>query len=76
MFGPSGVSMGHMTAVMAVMHVADVEVGALAAEAAGAQGGQCGACASARPEGCLIHELGQRRDSEEFLDGPPSQGGC
>ncbi len=53
---------------MAVVDVSDIEGSALTAQAAGAEGGQAALVRQLCQRVVLIHELGQRRGAEEFLD--------
>ena len=66
MFGPSGVSMGHI-AVVRVMYVAHLEAGAVPRKASGAEGVES-ALVRKPGEGIhLIHELRKLGGAEESL---------
>ena len=76
MFGPSGVSIGHMRAVVGVVHVANLEAGAVTGQTAGAQGRQTALMGQFRQRVGLIHKLRQRRGAEELLDSRQQPDGC
>ena len=60
---------GAHTAVVAVVNVADFETCAVTAQTAGAQSRQTALVGQLSQGVVLIHELGQRRRTEELLDG-------
>ena len=60
---------GAHTAVVAVVNVADLETCTVTAQTAGAQSGQTALVGQFSQRVVLIHELGQRRRTEELLDG-------
>ena len=60
---------GAHTAVVAVVNVADLETCTVTAQTAGAQSGQTALMGQFSQRVVLIHELGQRRRTEELLDG-------
>ncbi len=57
------------TAVVAVVHIAHLKSGAVTGQAAGAEGRQTALVLQLGQRVVLIHELGQRRGTEEFLNG-------
>ena len=60
---------GAHTAIVAVVDVADFEACAVTAQTAGAQSRQTALVGQLRQGVVLVHELGQRRRTEELLDG-------
>ena len=60
---------GAHTAIVAVVNVTDLETCAVTAQTAGAQSRQAALVGQLSQRVVLIHELGQRRRTEELLDG-------